>query len=134
MIKNSKEFIKLRESDNLEEQYRAGNDNADIKVWLDIIENYPNFKHWVIQNKTIQIEILEILCADKDSNIRAEVARKRKINDKIFNILSHDYDEKVRYALMCNTKLTIDEKQKIKVDDSLWLTGKLNEIIKKASS
>ena len=54
MIKNSKEFIKLRESDNLEEQYRAGKDNTDIRVWLDIIENYSNFKHWVIQNKTIQ--------------------------------------------------------------------------------
>jgi hypothetical protein len=134
MIKDCAEFMKLRESDNLDDQYRAGHDEADVKVWLDIIENYPEFKKWVVNNKTIQIEVLEILCIDKDSNIRAEVARKRKINDKIFSVLSHDSDENVRYALMCNTKLTIDKKRTIKVNDSKWLAEKLNEMEKNACS
>lgn len=122
MIKTADEFIALRQSDNLDEQHRASHDNADINVWLDIIKNYPDFKTWVIHNKTIQIEILEILCEDKDPNVRSDVARKRKINDKIFNLLSVDPDENVRYALMCNTNLTLDKKQNIKMDDSQWLT------------
>lgn len=133
MIKTADEFIALRQSDNLDERHRASHDNADINVWLDIIKNYPDFKTWVIHNKTIQIEILEILCEDKDPNVRSDVARKRKINDKIFNLLSVDPDENVRYALMCNTNLTLDKKQNIKMDDSQWLTKQFVDIAKNAS-
>ena len=134
MINSALEFISLRQSDNKDEQDRATHETADINVWLDIITNYPQFKTWVIQNKTVPVEILEILCTDKDSNIRSDVARKRKINDKIFNLLSIDLDENVRYALMCNTKLTLDQKRTIKMDDSLWLTEMFSEISKNASS
>ena len=134
MINSALEFITLRQSDNKDEQDRATHENADINVWLDIITNYPHFKTWVIQNKTVPVEILEILSTDEDSNIRSDVARKRKINDKIFNLLSIDLDENVRYALMCNNKLTIDQKRTIKMDDSLWLTEIFLEISKNASS
>ncbi len=134
MINSALEFITLRQSDNKDEQDRASNENADISVWLDIISNYPEFKTWVIHNKTVPVEILEILCTDEDSNIRSDVARKRKLNDKIFNLLSIDLDENVRYALMCNTKLTLDQKRTIKMDDSLWLTEMFSEISKNVSS
>ena len=133
MIKTVDEFITLRQSENMDEQHRASNDTADISVWLEVIKNYPDFKIWVIHNKTIQTEILEILCADSDSNIRSAVARKRKINDSIFNALSVDPDEIVRYALMCNTKLTLDKIKTINVSDSTWLQNQLADIIKNAS-
>jgi hypothetical protein len=133
MILTADEFITLRQSDNMDEQYRASHDTADISVWLDVIKKYPDFKAWVIHNKTIPIEILEILCSDKDPNVRSDVARKRKINDKIFNLLSVDLDENVRYALMCNTKLTLDKKQTIKKDDSSWLTKQFADMVKDAS-
>lgn len=126
MIKTAKEFIQLRQSENTEDQYRASHDLAEMDVWLEIIDIYPEFKKWVIHNKTIPIEILETLCHDNDPNVRSEVARKRKINDKIFNALSIDVDENVRYALMCNTKLTIEQIKKIKVNDSVWLAEKLS--------
>ncbi|MFN9340176.1 MAG: hypothetical protein ACK6BZ_11875 [Candidatus Kapaibacterium sp.] len=129
MIKTVNEFIAFIQSDNTTDQFRARYDNADIKIWLEIIKNYPDFKTWVIHNKTVQIEILEILCADKDPNIRSDIAKKLKINDFIFNILSVDPDENVRYALMCNTVLSVDKIKKIKVDDSTWLTEKLADII-----
>ena len=130
MIKTADEFIALRQSDNMDEQYRASHDSADLNVWLDVIKNYPDFKTWVIHNKTIPIEILETLSADKDPNVRSDIARKRKINDKIFALLSVDPDENVRYALMCNTKLTLDKKRAIKMDDSAWLTKQFANIVK----
>ncbi len=133
MIKTVDEFISLRQSDNTDEQYRASHDNADINVWLGVIKNYPDFKTWVIHNKTIQIEILEILSADNNPNVRADVARKRKINDTIFEALSVDPDENVRYALMCNTNLPIDKIKAIKVDDSTWLKEQLADKINNAS-
>jgi hypothetical protein len=130
MIKSADEFIALRQSDNIDEQYRASHDNADINIWLEVIESYPDFKNWVIHNKTIQIEILEFLSTDKDPKVRSAVARKRKINDAIFNLLSVDHDEGVRYALMCNTNLSIDKIKTIKINDSIWLTEQLAERIK----
>ena len=58
------------------------------------------------------------------------VARKRKINEKIFQTLSKDKDENVRYALICNTNLTVDKLKLIETADSEWLTRQLNERIK----
>jgi hypothetical protein len=134
MINSADEFIQLRQSEDLNMQRRAGNDSADISVWHEIVQRFPDLKSWVVQNKTIPLEILELLAKDKDPNVRSEVARKRKISDAIFSYLSVDVDENVRYALMCNTKLPLDKKQTIKVDDSTWLTEKLAEIVLNASS
>lgn len=134
MIKSAEEFIRLRTSEIKEEYDRSANDNADISIWTEVIDKYPVYKEWVIYNKTVPIEILERLMLDNDPKIRSEVARKRKINDKIFLTLSMDKDENVRHALMCNTKLTIDELKQIKATDSDWLTKQLNERIKEIES
>jgi hypothetical protein len=131
MIKSSEEFKKLRLSDDLDEQFRASNEFAEIEVWLNVISKYPDLKEWVVHNKSIQIEILEILAKDSDPKVRSCVARKRKINDKIFEILRTDRDETVRYALICNTKLPINLKKEIFVEDSEWLQNQLNEKMNK---
>jgi hypothetical protein len=130
MIKSAEEFIRLRTSEIKEEYDRSAHDTADISTWTDVIEKYPDFKEWVIHNKTVPIEILETLTLDNDPKIRIAVARKRKINDNIFLKLSQDNDENVRYALMCNTNLTIDKLMNIKTADSDWLVKQLDERIK----
>jgi hypothetical protein len=134
MITSAKEFIRLRESEDLTEQYRASHEQADFRIWLDVIEMYPDFKTWVIHNKTIQIEILELLSKDLNPDVRSAVARKRKINENIKMDLSQDIDENVRFALMSNTKLNLEDLKQIKVDDSVWLQQELNKQIKNAYS
>ncbi len=133
MITSAQEFIRLRESDDLAEQNRASREYADINVWLEVIEKYPDFKFWVVHNKEIQIEILELLSKDSDHDVRSAVARKRKINETIKGNLFQDVDEGVRYALISNTKLSVDELKQIKVEDSVWLKEKLDERIKNAT-
>ena len=130
MITTAEEFVRLRDSNDLTEQERASNEFADINVWLDVIEIFPKYKVWVIHNKEVQIEVLELLSKDLNPNIRSAVSRKRKINKIIKRNLSQDCDENVRFALMSNTKLTMDELKEIKVVDSLWLTEKLYERIR----
>ena len=127
MIQSAEEFIKLRESDVKEEQHRASNDEATLNVWMDVINKYPTFKTWVIHNKTVPLEILELLSHDPEPDVRSAVAGKRKISESIFNLLSTDPDELVRYALMCNTKITSEKLKTIQVDDSEWLVEKLEE-------
>jgi hypothetical protein len=130
MIKSADEFIRLSTSDLKEEYDRSVQDTANLSTWIEVIEKYPDYKVWVIHNKTVPIEILERLTLDKDPKIRSAVARKRKIDDKIVLTLSKDNDENVRYALMCNTTLTIDKLKQIETADSDWLAEQLNERIK----
>lgn len=127
MINSAEEFKNLRLSSDLEEQHRASNESADIKVWQQVITQYEELKEWVVHNKTIQLEILEALAYDSNPSIRYAVARKRKINDKIFDVLKNDTDESVRHALICNTKLSPEKKKNIKTDDSEWLRSALRD-------
>ena len=127
MIKSAEEFKRLRISENLEGQRLAALESAEITVWYETITKFPELKEWVINNKTIQIEILEFLATDYAVNVRYAVARKRKINQKIFDILKNDPSESVRHALICNTKLPLEIKKKIKLDDSEWLKREFEE-------
>ena len=127
MIESADEFIRLRTSEIKEEYDRSTYDTADISTWTELINNYPDYKQWVIHNKTVPIEILEVLTFDNDPNIRSLVARKRKINDKIFKALSTDKDENVRHSLIYNSGLTIEKLKQINTADSDWLAGQLRQ-------
>ncbi len=70
----------------MHEQYRASHDMAPISVWFDIIKDFPEFKTWAIYNKTIPIEVLEVLARDDDSCVRSAVAMKRSISESIVNL------------------------------------------------
>lgn len=120
MINTAEEFNKLRSSKNLDEQHRAGVEEASIDTWKEVIIKYPELKQWVIYNKTIPIEILNQLSKDPNPEIRSEVARKRKIDSEIFNRLKVDEDENVKLALLNNTKLTNEQKSQIDTSGSIW--------------
>jgi hypothetical protein len=127
MINSAEEFKRLRESEIQDEYHRAATDEASIKIWKEVLAKYPDLAFWVVQNKTIPFEILYTLADNEDVDVRCMVARKRKIDDIIFNKLKEDIDETVRHALICNTKLSIEKKQQIKTSDSEWLEKELKE-------
>lgn len=131
MITSADEFIGLRTSSKQEEQEVATHDSAELSVWTDIINRYPKFKPWVVHNKTVPLEILEILAEDADPDVRAAVAKKRKINDKIVSLLAIDGSKQVRHALISNTKLSKDQLRLIKSDDSKWLKAALKQKLAK---
>ena len=56
MIQSADEFKYLRLSENIEEQYRASNDDANKEVWIEVINKFPKLREWVAHNKKIQIE------------------------------------------------------------------------------
>lgn len=128
MIKSAEEFKKLRESESEEEYFRAANDASSVEVWMKILLKFPDLAFWVAHNKTIPLEILYILAEHEDEDIREIVARKRKIDLRIFEILRNDLSQSVRYALLCNTKLANNLKCLVNTEDSDWLKEKLEEL------
>jgi nicotinamide mononucleotide adenylyltransferase len=104
MINSAEEFVRLRRSKNIEEYSKAANEDAPISVWLGVIEKYSDMKEWVVHNKTVPLEILDILSKDPDPNVRFNVAQKKKLSPEIFERLSKDADESVRLAIARNPK------------------------------
>ncbi|GAB3909199.1 hypothetical protein GCM10028803_46370 [Larkinella knui] len=129
MIDSAREFIRLRNSEIIEEYTRAAHEEASLQTWKEVIELYPDYKTWVIHNKTVPLEILEELASDPNSDVRSKVARKRKISPFIIEILANDPDEEVRYALACNTKISLINIKLINRADSDWLKQSIGEII-----
>lgn len=61
MITTAAEFVRLRESEFLEEYTCAAHDEADLTVWLDLIEHYTEMRQWVAHNKTVPLCVSDIL-------------------------------------------------------------------------
>ena len=126
MITSAAEFYRLRESQSPDEYHRASHDEAPTEIWMKVINQRPDMRFWVAQNKTVPIEVLEILASDSDSNVRDMVARKRKITEAIALKLAEDTDETVRVALATNKKLPPSAEAKLRRDESELVVAALN--------
>ena len=106
MIHSADEFRRLRNSDEPTEYGRAAHEEAPNAVWREIITRFPDLRRWVAHNKTVPIEILELLCTDEDPLVRATVAAKRKLPLRLQEHLAADPDEGVRERLAWNPSVT----------------------------
>lgn len=116
MIESAEEFVNLRSSSNPLEYERAASEQAPTHVWMDVIEHYPDMKIWVIRNKTVPLNILRLLSDDPNSNIRAAIADKRKLDEDLFEKLSQDKDESVRQRIAYNKKTPLKILEKLSSD------------------
>lgn len=103
MIRSAEEFVALRDSAIKAEYDRSAMEEAPVAVWREVIERFPDHRRWVAHNKTVPVEILEVLC-DFDASTRWFVARKRKLSATLFERLSQDNDSDVRVAICTNKK------------------------------
>jgi hypothetical protein len=118
LINSAEEFLRLRTSTFREEYLLAAEDEAPMTVWLDVIFRFPEMKEWVAHNKTIPIEILEMLASDGSASVRATVADKRKLTPELFGLLAKDVDELVRQRVAYNRKVPVQILQSLLTDAS----------------
>jgi len=107
MINSADEFFQLRTSENSEEYLKAAWDEASIEVWQDVIDRYPDMSFWVAQNKTVPIEILNILSEHPDWRVRSMIASKNKITVDLQMKLVRDNEALVRSSIARNKKATL---------------------------
>ena len=106
MIESASEFVRLRSSEDPAEYNRASREEASMSVWRNVIDEHPQYRFWVAQNKTVPIEILKILATDESATVRSMVASKRKLPDSLQVQLATDADESVRAMLARNAKVS----------------------------
>ncbi|MCB1281556.1 MAG: HEAT repeat domain-containing protein, partial [Salinibacterium sp.] len=57
---------------------------------------FPEMRFWVAQNKTVPVEVLEVLARDDDPRVRSMVARKGKASSTILTALAKDPESHIR--------------------------------------
>ena len=105
MIESAQEFLRLTTSEVRDEYLRAVHEEAPLSVWQEVISTMPHMKEWVVLNKNVPIQILEILAYDTDIRVRFAVAMKRKLPDSLQLVLARDSDEAVRDRIVYNAKV-----------------------------
>jgi len=118
MIESAAEFIRLRTSENLDDYHQAATDSAPNDVWYELVGEHPEMKFWVAQNKTVPVDILEILSTDADPKVRWMVASKNRLPQHLQLRLANDDDESVRHRIACNKKAIESVLQVLAVDES----------------
>jgi hypothetical protein len=133
MITSAEEFLRLCSSTNPDEYRRAAHEHAPETVWHDIIAQYPEMRSWVAHNKTVPIEILDILSIDSHPHVRMVVATKRKLPEPLQLRLAHDCDSGVRYQLACNAKVTRNTLRILANDEELFIREKAQQRLTSAT-
>jgi len=118
LITSAEEFVRLRTSDLPEEYSLAAEDEAPTTVWFEVISRFPEMREWVVHNKTVPVEILEVLARDDSASVRATVADKRKLSPELFDLLARDNDELVRNRIAYNKKAPVYVLEHLSLDAS----------------
>jgi hypothetical protein len=95
-IPSADEFVRLRSSSDPVEYHRAAHGHAELEVWWEVIRRFPEMRFWVAHNKTVPIEVLDMLASDPDDAVRTMVASKGKVTSEILRKLARDPNEGVR--------------------------------------
>jgi hypothetical protein len=77
VIESAEEFVRLRVSDDPAEYGRAASEAASVETWLEVVDRFPDMRYWVAHNKTVPLEVLEVLRHDPDEQVRWMVLQKR---------------------------------------------------------
>lgn len=118
------EFVRLRSSDDPHEYGAADKGTAAPEVWREVLAHYPDFRHWVARNKTVPLEILQILAEDTDSRVRAAVATKQYLTPVLFDRLAQDPDETVRLRVAHNASAPKTVLERLARDRSYLVSGR----------
>lgn len=104
MIESPEVFVRLRNSTDPTEYGRAATDWASVDTWLAIVRQYPEMRFWVAQNKSVPMDVLEILASDSDQRVRSMVASKGKLSSSILAKMAADESDEVRMRVARNRK------------------------------
>lgn len=127
-MKSAEEYMRLRESEDRLEQLRAVHEELPLEIWLEIIEEFPDARWSVARNKTVPLEVLEILAKDPDERVRWMVVRKRKLTVDILRVLAVDSDETVRADVARHRRADAELLDVLARDHSSYVRGVVAEI------
>jgi hypothetical protein len=80
-----------------------------------------------VANKFVPVELLAELSSEDDAELRAEVARKRSLPERLQLRLARDSNEGVRSALLYNAKATRQCLETLAADPAEWISARARQ-------
>lgn len=102
MIDDANEWIRLRRSDDPEDQQRAMSEAVPVAVWAQVYERAPDLRPFIAAHREVASSILERLGNDADAAVRLAVAQRNDLPEKLLRLLADDRHEQVRLAVAAN--------------------------------
>ena len=129
MINTIDEYLNLANSDNPIDNNKTKTEDLSLDVAMAIINDHPKRKSWLVHNKCISGEILQLLSVDEDVDVRFTVAMKKKCGRNIFKTLMNDSDFSVRLATIRNNKFPIDLLETMSNDNDIEISSEAKRIL-----
>jgi hypothetical protein len=96
VIDNAREWIRLRSSDDSDDNHRAATETVPLAVWMQIHSKAPDLRAFIAYNRTSPPEMLAILARDENRLVRHAVAERHDAPVSALRELADDVDERVR--------------------------------------
>ncbi len=127
MITSAEEFAFLRNSEHPEEYRRSATDTADLHVWLEVIDRFPDMRKCVARNKTVPVEVLSVLSRDPDIEVRRAVASRNKLSPELCRSMATDPDDSVRSSILFHRNTPIEILNQFALDPDEWMAQHARE-------
>lgn len=99
MIDDANEWIRLRRSDDPEDQQRAMTEAVPVAVWAQVYERAPDLRPFIAAHREVALPMLERLADDPDATVRLAIAQRKVAPENLLRLLADDVNEQVRLAV-----------------------------------
>jgi hypothetical protein len=117
LIHQASEFITALEASDATENNLIRFGKASTQTWLEIIRHSEDAAVWVALNKTIPLEMLEVLAKHSSARVRRFAADKNRITPELIALLATDSDPSVRLRIANHKKTSAEILRRLLRDD-----------------
>ena len=117
LIHNASEFIDTLENPESSDHALIRFGMASTTTWLEIIQHSEDAAVWVALNKTIPVEVIEVLAQHSSARVRRFAAAKNRITPELILLLSTDSDPSVRLRIAIHKKTGAEILRQLLRDD-----------------
>ena len=117
LIRNASEFIDTLEHPESTDHVLIRFGTASTETWLEIVRHSEDAAVWVALNKTIPVEVIEVLARHASARVRRFAAARNRVTPELIVLLSTDSDPGVRLRIAIHKKTGAEILRQLLRDD-----------------
>lgn len=124
MIESVSHYLQLRSDESASKRRLITTEIAAVSTWIELVESHPELCDDIALNKSLPIEILELLANNASENVRYIVAMKGNLSANLFEHLASDSCETVRSRIAFNKRTPVSILKQLAQDPSKLVSDK----------
>ncbi len=124
MIESVSHYLQLWSDEDASKRRLVVTESAAVSTWIDLVESHPELCDDIALNKSLPVEILELLATNASENVRFTVAMKSSLSASLFQLLANDSSETVRARIAFNKRTPVSILRQLAKDPSKLVSDK----------